>query len=133
VGQAPEAAPSWRLVALSPRSAVFEGPDGEQTLALRSYDGGADLRASAPPPRPAPRRGRAANPRQGAATPVPSTPLQVDAMDDGSAPAAEPEAVEDADAAATPQEQMEAIRKRIEARREQLRREAQGTQPPQQR
>lgn len=135
VGQAPEAAPSWRLVALSPRSAVFDGPDGEQSLDLRSYDGGADLRASAPqravedaPDRPQPRRGRTPAPR-----PVASTPLQTDGADDGSAPPAEPAAVEDADAASTPQEQMETIRKRIEARREQLRREARDAVPPQQR
>lgn len=129
VGQAPEAAPSWRLVALSPRAAVFEGPEGEQSLDLRSYDGGADLRAVAPDraaERPARRGGRTPAPQ-----PVASTPLQVDGEDDASAAPAEPEAVEDADA--TPQEQMETIRKRIEARREQLRREARGAEPPQQR
>ena len=112
VGQAPEAAPSWRLVALSPRAAVFAGPDGEQALDLRSYDGGADLRASA--------------------VPVPSSPMQPDAVQDaGTSP--EPEAVEEADAVSTPQEQMETIRKRIEARREQLRREARDADPPQER
>lgn len=136
IGQGPEAAPSWRLVSLSPRAAVFEGPDGEQSLALRSYDGGADIRV-VPRPRPSTRRTRA-DARRGAATPVqatpvPATPVQMDdAADDGSAPPA-PDAVQEADAPGTPQEQMEAIRNRIEARREQLRREAQGTQPPQQR
>lgn len=131
VGQAPDAAPSWRLVSLSPRAAVFEGPDGEQSLALRSYDGAADVRAVAQP-RAAERRARAAA-RRGAATPVRATPVQMDdATDDGSAPPA-PDAVQEADAPETPQAQMEAIRNRIEARREQLRREAQGTQPPQQR
>ena len=130
VGQAPEAAPSWRLVALSPRAAVFDGPDGEQSLDLRSYDGGADLRASAVPgaaePQP-PRRGRTPAP-----VPMPSSPMQPDAVQDaGTSP--EPEAVEEADAVSTPQEQMETIRKRIEARREQLRREARDADPPQQR
>lgn len=124
VGQAPEAAPSWRLVALSPRAAVFEGPDGEQSLALRSYDGSADLRTGMP--RPAPRRA--------AASPM-------DAMEGADAPAVEMVEEPAAPGAApgqpaqqqTAQEQMEAIRKRIEARREQIRREAQGTPPAQQR
>ena len=119
VGQAPEAAPSWRLVALSPRAAVFEGPEGEQSLPLRSYDGSGDVRASVPRP-PPPRR-------------LPAPP-EAGGMEEGNAPAVE--VVEPAGTgapAATAQEQMEAIRKRIEARREQIRREAQGTQPPQQR
>ena len=120
VGEAPEAAPSWRLVALSARAAVFEGPEGEQSLPLRSYDGSADVRAGMPRP-PAPRR-------------VPAPP-EAGGMEEGNAPPVD--AVEDPGKAAPPatsaQEQMEAIRKRIEARREQIRREAQGTQPPQQR
>lgn len=112
VGQSPDGAPSWRLVALSPRGAVFEGPDGQQSLELRSYDGGADLRG-APPPM--------------ATTPA----MTQDAMDmvrPSEAPEADAVMDADAGAAATPEAQVEAIRKRIEARREQLRREAR--QPP---
>ena len=107
VGQSPASAPSWRLVALSPRGAVFEGPGGEQALDLRSYDGGAAM--------------------HGAAQPVPAAPMpMLEDADDA------PPAVRDSDTAAEPpagpEAQMEAIRKRIEARREQLRREAR--QPP---
>lgn len=117
VGQAPDDAPSWRLVSLSPRAAVFEGPGGEQALELRSYDGGADVRSAMP-------AGTVD------ATPRPAPPMPPDPMREAADPGA---VVEEADAAATPQEQMDAIRKRIEARREQLRREARSAQPPQQR
>ena len=124
VGQSPEGAPSWRLAALSPRGAVFAGPGGEQSLELRSYDGGADLRAapvpvpmSAEPPRPM-------SDREAAET---AAAAQAAAMAQVAAEQAE------AEAAATPEDQVEAIRKRIEARREQLRREARQPPPPQQR
>lgn len=121
VGQSPDGAPSWRLVALSPRGAVFEGPDGEQSLELRSYDGGADLRG-APVPVPA-------------GSPRPMTDAQaVEAAAAAQAAAVQAAAEEaEAQAVATPEEQVEAIRRRIEARREQLRREAGQPPPPQQR
>lgn len=115
VGQSPEGAPSWRLVALSPRGAVFEGPDGEQSLELRSYDGGADVRATSaamPPPPPPP---RTTSDREAAAAAAQAAAMAA-------------AAAEEAEAAATPEAQVEAIRQRIEARREQLRREAR--QPP---
>lgn len=120
VGQSPESAPSWRLVALSARGAVFEGPGGEQSLELRSYDGGADLRRAGPP--------------MGAPDPMAVTGAPVeDAAMPTPADADAPPVMEDADGATTSQAQMEAIRKRIEARREQLRREARQPPPPQQR
>lgn len=117
VGQSPEGAPSWRLVALSPRGAVFEGPDGEQSLELRSYDGGADLRAA-----PAPVSGAPPRPMSDQQAVAAAAAAQAAAM----AQVASEEA--EAEAASTPEAQVEAIRKRIEARREQLRREAR--QPP---
>lgn len=123
VGEAPESAPSWRLVAVSPRGAVFEGPQGEHSLELRSYDGkGGNAGRQQAASEPAARRGARTPPRPVAATPVQSTPLQTEGAGDGSAPPAEPDAVEDADAPPTPSQQMEAIRKRIEERREQLNR-----------
>lgn len=119
VGQSPESAPSWRLVSLSSRGAVFEGPGGEQSLELRTYDGGADLRRAGAPM-------RAPDPMPDAAAPMAVSPVPVPADD------VRP-AMEDAEGAAASEAQMEAIRKRIEARREQLRREARQPPPPQQR
>jgi len=112
VGESPESTPSWRLVDLSPRAAVFEGPEGEQTLELRSYDGTADGNAAASVMR------QSAAPMPDARMPGRPSPRQVDA--DGM-PLPEADAMEDADAPVSPEQQMEAIRKRIEARREQLR------------
>lgn len=119
LGESAEAAAAWRLVALNPRSAVFAGPEGEKTLNLRVYDGnggeaptqvraatadtmvdatGAEPTADAEMPAPPPKP----------AAPVPTAPKPVQAT--------------------TPEAQMDAIRKRIEARRAQLRQQAQ--QPP---
>lgn len=39
LGAAADDAPAWRLVALNPRSAIFEGPEGQRTLELRVFDG----------------------------------------------------------------------------------------------
>lgn len=91
----------WRLVSLEPRSAVFDGPQGRQTLDLRIYDGSGD----------------AALARPAAAAPAANTP----------GPPAETPAREqtaNADAPADADEQVQAIRRRIEARRAQLREEA---------
>lgn len=131
VGQSPETAPSWRLVALSSRAAVFEGPGGEQSLELRSYDGGADLRRAVPPPGNR-RRGAGADAPMPDA-PMPDAPMQASPMPVTADSPEAPPVIEDADATSTSQAQMEAIRKRIEARREQLRREARQPPPPQQR
>lgn len=43
-GAAPDGAPGWRLVALQPRRAVFDGPGGRMALDLRVFG------APAPPP-----------------------------------------------------------------------------------
>lgn len=123
VGQSPESAPSWRLVALGARGAVFEGPGGEQSLELRSYDGGADLRRAGPPMRMAAPMADADADAPVQASPMPAPTEATEA----------PPVMQDADGATTSQEQMEAIRKRIEARREQLRREARQPPQPQQR
>ena len=39
LGESPESQPSWRLTELSPRSAVFEGPEGRRSMDLRTFDG----------------------------------------------------------------------------------------------
>ena len=38
LGEAPEEAKGWRLVELHPRSAVFDGPEGQKSLELRTFD-----------------------------------------------------------------------------------------------
>ena len=132
--EAPAEAQGWRLVDVAPRSAVFEGPQGQKTLELRTFDG----KGGVAPTRTTPRT---------AAVPV---PMQVQDADEPVAPppepAPEPEATANAnvkppqtgstlpDTPMTPEAQMEAIRKRIEQRRAQLREEAarQQQQNPQQ-
>lgn len=101
---------SWRLVSLEPRSAVFEGPEGQRTLDLRVYDGSADpprAQAAAVPP-PAGEGSRRS--RRGAEATATATPAATPAQ----APGKEAEAMSE-------EQQVEAIRRRIEARRAQMR------------
>ena len=89
---------NWRLIRLEPRRAVFDRPSGEITLELRLYDG--KNAGAVPPPD--------AN-VSGAVNPAPASVVNA-------APA---------NAAATPQDQqVEAIRRRIEERRAQMHAEA---------
>ena len=108
---------AWRLVELEPRRAVFEGPQGRRELELRVYDGRGDIvpAAAAAPPAPSrpSRRGGGPGPapkgQEAAPAPAPAT---------AAAPAeAKPEE-------ASQEEQVEAIRRRIEARRAQMREDA---------
>lgn len=128
LGQTPDAAPAWRLVALNPRSAIFQGPDGERTLDLRTFDGrGGEaptaMRPQPPPTTPMVERPGPQGPAEidpGAVSPTapkpPATVKGTDATPSNTQPVVTPEA------------QIDAIRKRIEARRAQLRQQAQ--QPP---
>ena len=124
VGTAPEAAPGWQLVSLEPRRAVFEGPEGEHKLELRVFDGEGGVPPTptsagmempvAPPPAPA-----------DTAPPADAGPAVRDA--DAPAPARgedqpSPDAQEPDNRASA--EQIDAIRKRIEARRAKLRQDA---------
>ena len=140
LGDAPEPQPAWRLVSLNARSAVFEGPEGQKTLELRVFDGAGGQRPTAPgtagaAPTPAAQAVQAATAAAEAnERPGPQGPAVVDPSP-GTAPpgssTARPAATANAPApAVTPEAQMEAIRKRIQARREQLRREAAQAQPP---
>lgn len=111
MGDAPEAYPNWRLVAIAPRSATFAGPEGEQVLALRVFDGqgGTAPTAVGPVPPPPP-----PTTMPGPGGPAGPSPLTAPATD-----------------ASTPDPaQIEAIRRRIEARREQQRQRAQNANPP---
>lgn len=96
-GQVLDGHPEWRLLSVTARSALLEGPDGQLTLELRAFDGSggqAPTPVSAPPVTSG-AGASAANPTAATATTTPSP-----------------------DAAAA---QAEAIRARIQARRAQLR------------
>ena len=111
MGDAPEAYPNWQLTGIAPRSATFAGPEGEKTLTLRIFNGQGGMAPTATgpvPPAPVEMPG-----------PVPGGP--------GAPAATTPPAT---DASTPDPEQIEAIRRRIEARREQMRRNAQNANPP---
>jgi general secretion pathway protein N len=128
LGESPEEAQGWRLVELNPRSAVFEGPQGQKTLDLRTFDGsgGEAPTAVAATPRPqqdaAPPQPATVTDADAAAPPPPparpATPQQRPAVAAPTPTPAEPASP------TTPEAQMDAIRRRIEARRAQLREEA---------
>jgi general secretion pathway protein N len=116
---------SWRLVSLEPRRAVIEGPSGQRGLELRVFDGKG---GEAPTPTVVqPSADASANQTQGQATaggtPQPARPQPIAAP---STPApSQPQAqAQPAAPAITPDQQVEAIRRRIEARRAQMRAEA---------
>lgn len=139
-GDAAEQAANWRLVSVAPRSAVFEGPGGPRTLELRAFDGnggqpatpaspvagGAAGRPATAPPQPGqmPVPAPVARNTGGNAQPVPRPQPQPPTN-----PAPQSGTQADGNAVVTPESQIEAIRKRIQARREQLRREAQQAPP----
>ncbi|UNK48929.1 general secretion pathway protein GspN [Lysobacter sp. S4-A87] len=141
LGEVPESHPSWRLTALDARSAVFEGPEGRREMTLRVFDGQggqpptplntvpggglpAGISVQAAPQATSPKA--AANPAR-----APTAPGRaVSAAPNTAAAAANARPTEENDdAPATPEAQMEAIRKRIEARRAQMRQQ-QAAQPP---
>ena len=120
---------NWRLAVLEPRRAVLEGPSGQRELGLRVFDGkggqaptptaanvpaasrsdsDAVRDANAPPPPPPPRPDVAPATTTAATDPAP----------------AQPKPDQSATAPMTQEQQVEAIRRRIEARRAQMRAEA---------
>ena len=127
LGESSEAAAAWRLVTLNPRSAVFAGPEGEKTLNLRVYDGNGgeaptQVSTATPPETMVDATGATAD-AASPAPPAPSAPARKPITPTPAAPAnakAEP--------VPGPEAQMDAIRKRIEARRAQLRQQAQQQQ-----
>lgn len=141
VGDAPEAAPGWRLASVAARSAVFNGPDGDRNLELRVFDGvggqaptvlaAPPAAAATPAVAAAPTGGAAAAPASGNRPVVVTTssspvPTEVNVPQGGQPAAAAETGVQAPDA------QVEAIRQRIEARRARLRQQAQdGTAPTQ--
>ena len=138
-GEAADALPAYRLTALSPRSAVFEGPDGTHSLDLRVYDGNggqpptavqatdqadnAEANAAQPARKPVTRPATPARPPAPApeTTPTPSPAVP--------SPEAPPPPPNDNSAPDT-EAQIEGIRKRIEERRRQLRQQNQNPPAP---
>lgn len=113
----------WTLVSLEPRRALFEGPGGQKALDLRAFNGSGGEAPTAVAAAPAPQVPQAPIERPGpvataAPPPVAAAPV---------APAPTPAASTASAAAAAPmtqEQQIEAIRRRIEARRAQMRQEA---------
>ena len=113
---------NWRLVQLEPRRALLEGPSGQRELVLRVFDG---------------KGGQAPTPNMVRADPQPeSNPAVPAASATIAAPAQPAEVIRPAPApvqarpeqgtgsALTQEQQVDAIRRRIEARRAQMRAEA---------
>ena len=131
MGEAVDSAPQWTLAALQPRQATFRGLDGDRVLDLRVFDGNG---GDAPPPMasaPVP-PGGAAGP-VGPVGPVPPPPgvvvnqqgvSQVPPPPGANAMPIAPVPPPPDAAPVSTEAQLEAIRKRIEARRAQLRQQA---------
>lgn len=143
VGDADPSLPNWQLQSLDARSAVFVGPEGERRLELRVYNGvggeaptavaRTDARPAGQPVPAQPAQPGSAEPE----VPGPQGPPVV-AAPPSATPAPVPAPGKTANTPSQPmteQAQMDAIRKRIEARRAQLRQEAllqqqQNQKPP---
>ncbi len=135
IGEAPDSAPGWQLATVNPRSAVFNGPEGEQMLELRVFDGvGGEVPTAVvtarpaagvtPPPSP---------PRPGATGSTATIPVTTSSSPAVGVPAPPSPATSSAAPTTnvlTPDAQVEAIRQRIEARRAELRQQAQESSPP---
>jgi general secretion pathway protein N len=101
---------AWRLLQVEPRSAVLEGPGGQRVLELRVFTGGAAV---------APQDTTGAFIEGQSMPPSPPPPVPEPDAKTAEAPASAPTGD-----ALTQEQQIEAIRKRIEARRAQMRAEA---------
>jgi len=142
VGDAPEGFPGWRLTELSPRRAVFDGPEGRRELELRVFNGaggqpptvvGVPPASGSMPAAPAvPPAARTTGGNAGPAvmptvpspaSTAPPVPVPMPAPNPSSQPP--PSAP-----ATTTEQQMDAIRQRIEQRRAQLRQQQANPNPP---
>ena len=115
----------WQLLELSERQATVLGPSGSQVLPLAVHAGSADAAtdaAAVAPARPGPSTGPGASPAMG-------TPAAVNtASATPGTPATMPTAAPAAEAATQPSAaQMQAIRARIQARREQMQQNNNGS------
>ena len=146
LGEVPESHPAWRLTSLDARSAVFEGAEGRREMTLRVFNGQGGqppTAVAAPSGANAPRPSGvtvppASQPINAAPKPTnaPTPPRPVTAAPAPGTSGTTPQAGNNnsdstSDAPLTPEAQMEAIRKRIEARRAQMRQQQQQSgQPP---
>ncbi|MFC0153873.1 type II secretion system protein XpsN [Xanthomonas dyei] len=133
-----DAVKGWRLLALQPRSATIEGPGGTQTLELHVFNG----QGGQPPTANAAARGAAGalpplppqSPDAAAAVqPQPPPPATPPAQQPGgqAPPTVPPQRSDGAQEAPRPSDdQMRAIRERIEARRRQLQQQRQSGSTP---
>jgi general secretion pathway protein N len=127
LGDAAESQPAWRLTELNPRSAIFQGPDGEKTLDLRVFDGS----GGEPPTAMAGANNKGNNAQQPMSPRPANRPQAQPPVIPQAAPEPAPAPVPDAtDEPPSPEAQVESIRKRIEERRAQLRQEAQPPAAP---
>ncbi|WP_052497631.1 hypothetical protein, partial [Lysobacter sp. A03] len=123
----------WRLVELTPRGAVFDGPQGRRNLELTVFEGqgaeqtSAALEAGRAPAPSEPRAAQAPDEAQvSPPAPRPRTQRRPDpaSMASDALPAEQDADSADANKAAEPaQAQMDSIRQRIEARRAALRKD----------
>ena len=135
VGEAPDTAPSYPLVSLTPRGAVFTGPDGDRTLDLRVFNGvGGEPPTSVRTPSVAAGAAGERPIRPTATVPAPPPPpmsVNPAAPTPAHPPAPVVTTVPNAPAM-TGDAQVEEIRKRIEARRALLRAQSQPPPAPEQ-
>lgn len=144
VGDEPNGFPGWRLVELEARRAVFEGPDGRRELELRVFDGAGGQpptpMAAGTPGRPGtvpmavpvvPPAGARSTGGNNNAMVMPTTPAPPAPQAGNTAPQPVSTPAPTAPApVATPEQQMDAIRQRIEARRAQMREQERATPKP---
>jgi general secretion pathway protein N len=124
VGEPHEQLPGWQLQSIGPRSAVFIGPEGERTLELGVFDGVGGEAPTVATTAPAASTGTSTVPGDAMPEPPP-----MPAVAEANTPVAPPsasarQAQQPPQQQQTEQAQMDAIRRRIEARRAQLRQEA---------
>jgi general secretion pathway protein N len=117
---------NWRLVQLEPRRAVLEGPSGQRDLGLRVFDGKGGQSPTTLVVAPV------SSPDTGDGAPGSKSDPAATQVQPGSPPPPPPPVTQSADAKSsdgnaatmTQEQQVEAIRRRIEARRAQMRAEA---------
>lgn len=129
-----EAVNGWQLLALEPRRATVSGPGGTQTLELPVFNGqggepptvlGTTPLTTVPP------AGTGARPINGAAAPMPASPPGASPATQAATPSNPSASAQNAQGPS--EDQMKAIRERIQARRQQLQQQQQqqqSQQPP---
>lgn len=125
VGRSPEGAAGWQLLSLEPRRATFAGNGTQLVLDLRTYG------AAGNPEMPrTPDPGMASDTNAPASSPVPVTAANATTTAAGNPVPSIPTQAPEAAPPQTDQARIEAIRKRIEARRAQQRAASQNSGAP---